>query len=1061
MAENGYEENVVKGNGFCILAAVQRALLFDHSYLSSIARIQERVLDHLIRRGDLYDGFHNGTAASLVTEAANFYEDRNFNRRLVDILVLAVADALNLRIKIVRQSSDGNIQFLIMEGQNPQFEILLKFASHVDPRNPEYVGANHYNAITKTNNLAKQLALDLEKQIEEQEPSSFTLPTNVIRSGTEPEMEQQPESEENPDYGTDAIRTQDFTREFDVATPSASHVIWNVPETAEINEEASIGDMLSDIFIGTPANEDSDAIRNQQAEDYAEDMFTDSGDAIRNREPHVLKLDKDFEKSILEMHLRPNTVFPVHLFSRCTPKKVQFLPPNIDGLKVYWVACTAKDIVKKTTDRRWFYMRTTSKSGFRGIRKVGTCMGSWSCQNPECSFLKTEKTRNTTHFEYKAGSRACYSCGQFAAQAPCGARKLIQHSFGSDHADVYHFGYHECELKQEVANDRDYTKEWVKKYPGLSFRDLKTTVIQTFLDDHNTLGAKMAAERITYRAYRSCKHTLRLESDSAEVSTQSIEAVVELKKGSDEIDKYYIYEVNNSAMNNLPDYVIKSSSTVLRFAIQMDQSGPQNILQDEDCYFDGSYSRCKDFVSLGLWLRHPSMRRIVKLAGMETKKEDTVSITIFFKKFNEMLQRITQKEDYMFNPKNIMMDEAGANFAGVKNVFGQKFVDEKCITCQWHFLTNMHEHKHEIEEKFRDEFLNLAQQLCTRKTVPEFDLIYAEMVEIVEKSPDAGGFLEWHYVRRIRTFPAFREALHSGANIAEIGNAQWKPEHRLALVVAGRNDINRMIQFEADYRKFQSGESFHRGQAPTDVQRATAERRFQIEQGRAFADVLRNTAAQEMQMELMANPPRFRPGQNSKHKPKKKGKGVQGNVPVNVSRRPQTLSLLLERLTKAKGLATTPQQEAVPQVFSEESLLGRGPVPRQIRPLPNEKLFVVKHPSGVSVCQGCPTKIHRKDEPHNLIYRLRAIRPYKELRTQIWVDRIANIYFHFNFDCVKKVASNLKVEDVRIALDDYAALSDAHLMVLAQCGLLEGLIKIVEAELQVILDNVFNYLYTF
>ena len=40
-------------------------------------------------------------------------------------------------------------------------------------------------------------------------------------------------------------------------------------------------------------------------------------------------------------------------------------------------------------------------------------------------------------------------------------------------------------------------------------------------------------------------------------------------------------------MNNLPDYVIKSSSTVLRFAIQMDQSGPQNILQDEDCYFVG------------------------------------------------------------------------------------------------------------------------------------------------------------------------------------------------------------------------------------------------------------------------------------------------------------------------------------------------------------------------------------------------------------------------------------------------------------------------------------------
>jgi len=140
-------------------------------------------------------------------------------------------------------------------------------------------------------------------------------------------------------------------------------------------------------------------------------------------------------------------------------QKVDFIPPNIDGLKVYRVACTSKDLVKKTSDRRWFYMRTTSKSGFRGTRKVGTCLGSWSCINPECSFLKTEKVRNTTHFEYKSGNRVCYSCGKFASQAPCGARKLIQYSFGSDHTEVYHFGYHESDLKQEVSHDREYTKK--------------------------------------------------------------------------------------------------------------------------------------------------------------------------------------------------------------------------------------------------------------------------------------------------------------------------------------------------------------------------------------------------------------------------------------------------------------------------------------------------------------------------------------------------------------------------------------------------------------------------
>ena len=117
---------------------------------------------------------------------------------------------------------------------------------------------------------------------------------------------------------------------------------------------------------------------------------------------------------MLERYLRPSTIFPVHLYGPCIPKKVHFLPSNIDGLKFHHVACTPKNFLTKTSDRRWFYMRTSTKSGFRGLRKVGTCLGSWSCLNDECSFLKTEKAKNTTHFENRCGQKVCYSCGQFA-----------------------------------------------------------------------------------------------------------------------------------------------------------------------------------------------------------------------------------------------------------------------------------------------------------------------------------------------------------------------------------------------------------------------------------------------------------------------------------------------------------------------------------------------------------------------------------------------------------------------------------------------------------------------
>ena len=246
--------NRVRGNGFCILGAVARSLLFDHSsYLASIGTIQERIIQHLIRRPDLYEGFPGGTPENLATEAANFFEDRNFNRDLVDILVLAVADALNLRIKIIRESPCGHIQVLNIEGQNPQFVIHLMFSSHVSPKNPNYVGANHYDAITRKNNLASQLYCELEQIAEEEAPSSYTArpaiqyPENdesyVIRrrsaptaAGAQPPTD---EAEENPDYASNAIRLEDFRLNYvnSPASPATTIASEQVAEEEEEEEE--------------------------------------------------------------------------------------------------------------------------------------------------------------------------------------------------------------------------------------------------------------------------------------------------------------------------------------------------------------------------------------------------------------------------------------------------------------------------------------------------------------------------------------------------------------------------------------------------------------------------------------------------------------------------------------------------------------------------------------------------------------------------------------------------------------------------------------------------------
>ena len=141
--------------------------------------------------------------------------------------------------------------------------------------------------------------------------------------------------------------------------------------------------------------------------------------------------------------------------------------------------------------------------------------------------------------------------------------KLVQFSFGSEIAQVYHIGSHKCTLKPETSDNASYTKQWVLKYPGMSFKDLKSTVIRYLLDQSDNEGAEQAAYKITNNAYKANVRQHGIQVLDMEVSTQSIEAVAELKKGSDKLDPLYIYKLNNSAMNGEPDYVMKSSSTML------------------------------------------------------------------------------------------------------------------------------------------------------------------------------------------------------------------------------------------------------------------------------------------------------------------------------------------------------------------------------------------------------------------------------------------------------------------------------------------------------------------
>ena len=114
-----------------------------------------------------------------------------------------------------------------------------------------------------------------------------------------------------------------------------------------------------------------------------------------------------------------------------------------------------------------------------------------------------------------------------------------------------------------------------------------------------------------------------------------------------------------------------------QLAISMDVvSSVSSVLQQENAYFDATHTHVHSFKSLGLWMYHPSMYKILHLASMDIQSENSQDITTFFKLFNEILQIETGNKDYKFNPRTFMCNEGSANYRAIQIVYGDDFTKE-------------------------------------------------------------------------------------------------------------------------------------------------------------------------------------------------------------------------------------------------------------------------------------------------------------------------------------------------------------------------------------------------
>ena len=379
---------------------------------------------------------------------------------------------------------------------------------------------------------------------------------------------------------------------------------------------------------------------------------------IIDRELSIKEEDEDIPYCPELTQTGKRVSFNMRPFCGMIPEVVNKLPHDINGVKFYIIDVPQEDpFHTKYRDGRHFELHSSSRKGFQGVRRVGKCRGSFTCQNDGCPIYKDTQKRNKHQFTTIGKNKFCYSCNCLANREACGALKLIEFNMQSRLLEVYHQGQHICQCKPNVEANDILIEENIKKFgadvgPKQLAQMKMTEVLKKQMDSGDfdmdeivDIAAKMTDKARIRRIRQKLHHELKSEK-------HSISAVAELKVCTDTSDNFLIYKIYDHNMSGTGiSHIFKSSRRMAHLLLNMDQDSElDNPLKHEPCYFDGMHKRCQNWKTLTLWVYHPSSRKLMRLATCEVKGETSQSCAIFWKCLNSMLQDVTNKPDTKFNP---------------------------------------------------------------------------------------------------------------------------------------------------------------------------------------------------------------------------------------------------------------------------------------------------------------------------------------------------------------------------------------------------------------------------
>ena len=245
-----------------------------------------------------------------------------------------------------------------------------------------------------------------------------------------------------------------------------------------------------------------------------------------------------------------------------------------------------------------------------------------------------------------------------------------------------------------------------------------------------------------------------------------------------------------------------------------------------------------------------------------------------------MLQELCNDENYYFNPKRSITDEAGANHNGIAAIYGEQG-SNKSSTCQFHFKKQLEAMLAKFPPNVleqRNEFKMLMTRLLTVPVLAEYDEIVSRIKAICTLVPAVEGQVKWWLARHYNLFPLFRGYCLTSLNMAEIGHSTLKKKKPLVLVDAAWEDVCTAIMQEQEHTAFPEGRCRSSGKGPTATEIGEHAKRDQMGRSREYQKAFREERTSIIEEEGG----NFISSKRAKHRPAEQvGDDVQGReVPL-------------------------------------------------------------------------------------------------------------------------------------------------------------------------------------